>query len=67
VVDRYCRDSISKANEIDEQNILNQLDFWIDNAEDDLLEEETDVVVEDDINVFQTNTIKITDIDYDPP
>jgi hypothetical protein len=58
---------MSKANEIDEQNILNQLDFWIDNAEDDSLEEEIEILIEDDINVFQTNTIKITDVDYDPP
>jgi hypothetical protein len=67
VVDRYCRDSMSKANSIDEENILNQLEFWIDNTEDELLEEETELPIKEELNVSQTNTIKITNIDYDPP
>ncbi|HKL44353.1 MAG TPA: thermonuclease family protein, partial [Candidatus Absconditabacterales bacterium] len=61
VVDRYCRNSMSKASEKDQQNILDQLSFRVD--------EEEITVLEDPIlpqNPMQTNTIKITDIGYNP-
>ncbi len=61
VIDRYCRNSMSKASDLDEQNIADQLSFRID-------EEET-IVPEEPVlpsNPMQTNTIKITDIDYNP-
>ncbi len=61
VVDRYCRNSMSKASEQDEQNIADQLSFRID-EEETILPEEPDLPP----NPMQTNTIKITDIDYNP-
>jgi len=52
---------MSKASEKDQQNILDQLSFRVD--------EEEITVLEDPIlpqNPMQTNTIKITDIGYNP-
>jgi endonuclease YncB( thermonuclease family) len=64
VVDRYCRGSMIKASEKDEQNILNQLKFRIN--EDEEIEDEDNILPEPN-NLLQTNIIKIIDIDYDPP
>jgi hypothetical protein len=52
---------MSKSSDLDEQNITDQLSFRID-------EEEIVVPEEPDMppNPMQTNTIKITDIDYNP-
>ncbi len=78
VIDRYCRNSLTKATAQDEQNILNQLTFreeldneeWIINNEeweDELGEEiENPNNTWNNENLFQTNLIKIIDIDYDP-
>jgi hypothetical protein len=52
---------MSKASEKDEQNILNQLGFWVD---------EKEIIPPEEVslpsNPMQTNTIKITNIDYNP-
>ena len=71
VVDRYCRNSLTKASAQDEENIRNQLTFWEDLYSEEWEDEEW--VFEDETenpsntwNSLQTNTIKIIDIDYDP-
>ena len=76
IIDRYCRNSLTKATAQDEQNILNQLVFreeldeWIDdewsNDEWDDEQENPNNTWNNDENFFQTNLIKIIDIDYDP-
>jgi len=68
MVDRYCRNSMSKASILDQENILNQLSFWIDDSEvvDDSLLEEDPIDPIKTKNPLQTNTIKIIDIDYNP-
>lgn len=71
VVDRYCRNSLTKATAQDEENIRNQLTFREDLYSEEWEDEEWMV---DEIenpnntwnNSLQTNTIKIIDIDYDP-
>ena len=65
IVDRYCRNSMSKASETDEENIQNQLEFWID-----IDEEEIDEELEEEVftwNIASLKNIKIKHIDYDPP
>lgn len=70
VVDRYCRNSLTKANSTDEQNIKNQLSFWEDLNDEEWTNEEW--IIDDEWNenlienVLQTNIIKILNIDYDP-
>lgn len=67
VIDRYCRNSLSKANSKDEENIQNQLEFWIDEDFDENLEEDT---LQEDLltwNIANNKNIKIIDLDYDPP
>ena len=77
VVDRYCRNSLTKYTAQDEQNILNQLTFredideneeWITNNEEweewDEVENQNNTWNNE--NFLQTNLIKIIDIDYDP-
>jgi len=61
VVDRYCRNSMSKASQKDEENIQNQLSFRIDEEEIIIPE-----LPEIPSNPLQTNQIKITHIDYNP-
>ncbi len=68
VIDRYCRNSMSKASSLDEQRILNQLSFWMEGSDVDdesLIEPEpTDPITV--VNPMQTNTIKIIELDYNP-
>jgi hypothetical protein len=52
---------MSKASEKDEQNVFDQLSFWVD-EEETILPEEQELPQ----NPLQTNTIKITNIDYNP-
>ena len=72
VIDRYCRNSLTKATAQDEQNILNQLTFWEDlESEEELGDEESQEQENpnntwNNENLLQTNLIKIIDIDYDP-
>lgn len=72
LVDRYCRNSMSKSSILDQQNILNQLSFRIDDTDqNDLPDDSTNSWSgsnwNDDIsNPLQTNFIKIIDIDYNP-
>lgn len=72
VIDRYCRNSLTKATVQDEQNILNQLTFREElESEEELDEEEWNEPENLDNtwnneNLLQTNLIKIIDIDYDP-
>lgn len=71
VVDRYCRNSLTKATAQDEENIRNQLTFREDLYSEEWETEEWTVEDEFEIsnntwNLLQTNTIKIIDIDYDP-
>jgi len=74
VVDRYCRNSLTKATAQDEENIRNQLTFREDLYSEEWEEwENEEWIVEDEPeipnntwNSLQTNTIKIIDIDYDP-
>jgi len=33
LIDRYCRNSMSKASQSDQDNILDQMMFWIDIAD----------------------------------
>ena len=40
VIDRYCRNSLTKATAQDEQNILNQLTFWEDLESEEVLDDE---------------------------
>ena len=79
VIDRYCRNSLTKATAQDEQNILNQLSFR-EELDSDIEWDETPQGGEDweeeenenqnntwnNENLLQTNLIKIIDIDYDP-
>jgi len=74
VIDRYCRNSLTKATIQDEENIANQLTFW-ENLSSEEWDEEENISDEPEIlsntwdtneNLFQTNLIKIIDIDYDP-
>ncbi len=76
VIDRYCRNSLTKASVQDEENIKNQLKFWEDLNEENISDDEDIEEKEEDDeqknktndeNIFQTNVIKIVDIDYDPP
>ena len=69
VVDRYCRNSLTKATAQDEQNILNQLTFREDLYSEEEWESEEWEEQENPNNTWnslQTNTIKIINIDYDP-
>ena len=66
VVDRYCRNSLSKATSQDEENIKNQLEFWIDDDTDlDMDDELEEEILTWKIDVLKN--IKIRYIDYDPP
>ncbi|MCK9466834.1 MAG: thermonuclease family protein [Candidatus Absconditabacterales bacterium] len=67
IIDRYCRNSMSKATEQDEENIKNQLDFRIDNQLDG--EEFEEDLEEENLtgDIVPLKNIKIKHIDYDPP
>ena len=72
VIDRYCRNSLTKATAQDEQNIFNQLTFREELESEEELDEEERNEPENpnntwnNENLLQTNLIKIIDIDYDP-
>ena len=77
VIDRYCRNSLTKATAQDEQNILNQLTFREELESEDEEEIINNEEWEDEgnenhnntwnnENLLRTNLIKIIDIDYDP-
>lgn len=72
VIDRYCRNSLTKATAQDEQNILNQMTFWEELESEEELDDEESQEQENpnntwnNENLLQTNLIKIIDIDYDP-
>ena len=69
VIDRYCRNSLTKATAQDEENIWNQLTFREDLYSEEEWESEEWEEQENPNNTWnslQTNTIKIINIDYDP-
>lgn len=75
VVDRYCRNSLSKASDTERDEVSNN-EWWIINNwetdwNDDWQDDEDDTISENNENQTtgsnnQTYLIKILDIDYDP-
>lgn len=65
LVDRYCRNSLTKATAQDEENIKNQLTFREDLQQDEEWEEEEEINGNTWV-VNNTIPIKIINIDYDP-
>lgn len=63
VVDRYCRNSLTKATAQDEENIKNQLTFREDLQDEEWEDEE---IIETWNKIEDIIPIKIINIDYDP-